>query len=378
MATATTALTPGTTSSATLNSLPDWYEQYGQALTGSGLNMLPGINGYQGAVGPDGQPLQRVAGLDPSQQQATQQVQNMQGQFMPTLQSGIGAAQGGLQQMQAGAGVIGGAQAPLGQMGSTLGGAASYLNPALQSLSAGGQTYNADEAQAYMNPYVNNVVDRIATLGNRNLTENVLPQVNSTFTGAGQFGSTRNADFNLRALRDNQDAVSGAQATALMNAQTEANSQYAAEKQRQLASGQGIGALSTAATGVANGFGNQAQIQGQIGSALTANGQAQGALGTTLGNLATTGQTLGINDNNALLTVGGLNQNTNQKALDAQYQDFLDQRDYPLAALGGLSQILPNVSGRITPNSQSTSVTQGPTADPLQNWSNLVNLINAK
>jgi len=378
MATATTALTPGTTSSAQLNSLPDWYEQYGQALTGAGLNMLPGVNGYKGAVDAAGNPLQRVAGLDPSQAQATQQVQNQQGQFMPTLQAGVGAAQGGLQQMQAGAGVTSGAQTPLAGMNNPLAQATSYLNPALQNLSAGGQTYNASEAQAYMNPYVNNVVDRIGVLGNRNLTENVLPGINSTFTGAGQFGSTRNGDFTLRAMRDNQDAVSGAQATALMNAQTEANSQYAAEKQRQLASGQGIGALSSAATNVAQGYGNQAQIQSQIGQALTANGQAQAGVGTTLGGLATTGQALGINDANSLLTVGGLNQNTNQKALDAQYQDFLDQRDYPLAALGGLSQILPNVSGRITPNTQATSVTQAPTTDSLQNWSDLVNLINAK
>jgi hypothetical protein len=350
MATAATGLNPGTTSSATLNTLPDWYEQYGQAVTGQGMGMLGGLSSYQGAVGPDGQPMPRVAGLDPSQTQATQQVQNQQGQFMPTLQSGIGATQTGLGTAAQGTGAL-----------QTAG---QYLPQAQQQLQAGGSTYNAGEQSAYMNPYIDNVVNRIGTLGNRNLTENVLPQVNSTFTGAGQFGSTRNADFNLRGMRDNQEAISGAQGTALMQAQTQANDQYAQEKNRQLQSGQALGGLTGQATNLANGY--------------SSNAQTQGSLGSQLGSLSTTGQTMNINDNNALLTTGGLNQNTQQKSLDAAYQDFIDRRDYPLAALGGLSQVLPNVSGRITPNTQSTSVTQAPTTDPLQNWSNLVNQINMR
>lgn len=342
--------TPGTTSSATLNSLPDWYEQYGQQVTGAGLGMLGGLQNYQGAVGPDGQPMPRVAGLDPMQQQAGQQVQNQQGQFMPTLQAGIGATQTGLGTAQQGTGAL-----------QTAG---QYLPQAQQQLTAGGSTYDASQQAAYMNPYVDNVVNRIQTLGNRNLTENVLPQVNSTFTGAGQFGSTRNGEFTNRALRDNQEAISGAQGTALMQAQTQANEQYAAEKTRQLQSGQGLGALTGQATTLASGY-NQ-------------NANTQSGIGAQLGNLATTGQSMNINDANALLTTGGLNQNTQQKGLDAAYQDFIDQRDYPLAALGGLSQVLPNVSGRLQANTQQTQVTQGPTTDPLQNWSDLINQINMR
>lgn len=75
---------------------------------------------------------------------------------------------------------------------------------------------------AYMSPYINNVVNRIDELGNRNLMENILPNINSTFTGNGQFGSTRNADFTNRAIRDTQNEILGNQANALNTAQQQA------------------------------------------------------------------------------------------------------------------------------------------------------------
>ena len=78
----------------------------------------------------------------------------------------------------------------------------------------------------FMNPYTQNVVNEQARLSNQNLVENILPGVNSTFTGAGQFGSTRNAEFTNRAIRDQQATLMGQQGQTLMNAQNQANTQY--------------------------------------------------------------------------------------------------------------------------------------------------------
>lgn len=88
-------------------------------------------------------------------------------------------------------------------------------------------TFNAANQQQFMNPYTQNVVNEQARLSNQNLTENVLPGVNSTFTGAGQFGSSRNADFANRAIRDQQYTLAGQQGQTLFNAQNAANQQYA-------------------------------------------------------------------------------------------------------------------------------------------------------
>lgn len=87
---------------------------------------------------------------------------------------------------------------------------------ALEHLNASGNpSLNKDVFASYMDPYTSSVTDAIQTLGNQNLMENVLPGVNDTFTGAGQFGGNRNAEFENRAIRDNQQATSIAQAGAL-------------------------------------------------------------------------------------------------------------------------------------------------------------------
>jgi len=86
--------------------------------------------------------------------------------------------------------------------------------------------YTQEGLQPFLNPYTQNVVNEQARLSNQNLTENVLPQVNSTFAGAGQFGSTRNADFTNRAIRDQQMQLAGQQGNTLMGAQNAANQQY--------------------------------------------------------------------------------------------------------------------------------------------------------
>ena len=48
-----------------------------------------------------------------------------------------------------------------------------------------------ENIQQYMNPYQEQVVNNIGRLGSRNLLENILPNVQNRFVGAGQYGSTQ-------------------------------------------------------------------------------------------------------------------------------------------------------------------------------------------
>ena len=160
------------------------------------------------------------------------------------------------------AAVAGGIQGMLGDNG--------YLNsvmgnwydqtPAQGALGQYAQ-YDASKQQQFMNPYVNNVIDANNQQSLQNLQENVMPTVNSTFTGNGQFGSTRNADFLNRAIRDNQQTLNNTNANVLMNAQNQANTNYKDWTQMGVNAGQQdytnwmqqanfpIGALDTLATG---------------------------------------------------------------------------------------------------------------------------------
>ena len=140
---------------------------------------------------------------------------------------------------QTNAAVAGGIQGMLGNNG--------YLNsvmgnwydqaPTQGALGAYAQ-YDPSNLQNFTNPYVDNVVAANNQQANQNLTENILPAVNSTFTGNGQFGSTRNEDFTNRAIRDNQQTLNNTNANVMMNAQNQANTNYQNWTQMGLNAGQ--------------------------------------------------------------------------------------------------------------------------------------------
>lgn len=421
--------TPGTISSGTINQLPDWYTNYAKTVTNIGQGIAESLPGYNGYVDASGNPAPVVAGLSGTQQKGLGTLNDTVGawkgglsQAGNTVNSGIGAvkdamgtvngatgsfnsATGATNQAMGtigtGLGQIGAATGSIDKMGGALDKAGSYLDPAAGYIANGanGSEFSADKMAQYTNPYTKGVNEEIARLGNQNLMENVLPGVNSTFTGAGQFGSTRNGEFNARAIRDSNASVLGQQSKVLMDAQSQALEQAKAASDRNLQAGQQTGALSNTAQGVAAGYGNAAGTQinqgsatlngaaGQLGAAgqynatgnnIVNQGQAQGQLGSQLGALsqiqasqAQAGQQMGLNDAQAQLTAGTLEQSTNQKGLDAAKADFMDRRDYPLQAIGGLSQVLPGVSGKVTPNQQTTQVNATVGTDPLQAWSTL-------
>lgn len=111
------------------------------------------------------------------------------------------------------------AQGALGQY-------AQYDSNGASNFAGPSTTYNPNKLADFTNPYVDDVVQANNIQSNQNLTDNILPAVNSTFAGNGQFGSTRNAEFTNRAIRDNQQTLNNTNANVMMNATNQANQNY--------------------------------------------------------------------------------------------------------------------------------------------------------
>lgn len=179
-------------------------------------------------------PFQQAPGATQNQQTAWQQA----AQGLNSWQQPANTAIGGLQALTQQPGGMSAAQPLVDQAlqsGGGLQAAQPYLQQAGQS-SAGG-------IQNFMNPYNQQVTDRIAQLGARNLTENLLPGVSDAFIQAGQFGGSRMGEFGSRALRDTQEAILGEQAKALQSGFNTALGASESDLARQLQLGQLTGQL---------------------------------------------------------------------------------------------------------------------------------------
>lgn len=168
--------------------------------------------------------------------------------------------------------------------------------------------YDPNRLQQFLNPYTQGANQATMDQVSRNLTENILPQVNSTFAGSGQFGSTRNADFNNRAIRDTQTGLAEALAKQNSANYTQANQNYLGWNQQ----------------------GNQS---------------AAGLAG-----VAGTGSTITQTGLTNMMTAAQAQQQQEQQQLDKSYQDYLTRQQYPLSALTSISGAAKNIGGIQSPN----------------------------
>lgn len=213
---------------------------------------------------------------------------------------------------------------------SSLGTGQPMMNSAGDIYNQLGEGFNQTEFDKYVNPYTEGVVNRIAELGGRNLNEVLLPQVNDTFTGAGQWGSSRHGDFMNRAVRDTNESVLGQQAQSLMGAQQNAMSNYMAG-------------------------------QTQLGQT----GQAMGALGQLM-------QGTNLKDAAAMQAIGQEQMGQSQKNLDLAYQNFAEQRDFPKANAAFMNQMLRGLQTPTSTTQASTAPYQGQmSASPLSQLASL-------
>ena len=299
--------------------LPDWY-------TNAAMQLLSNQNAvmnrpYQPA------PMPAVAGFTPTGVAG----QDMTKTAATAYQPGLNAATGTVNTAAAAPGALTAAQ--------------PYFNTAAQT--------SASQVGQYMSPYTNDVVNRIAELGSRNLTENIMPGIEGRYIGAGQLGgATRGGGLSAapsgmltdtaRAVRDTNADILGQQATAL-------NSGYQ-------------GALSAAGTDLSR-IGN---IGANVGNA--ANTQLMGGLaaGNAQAGLAQDAQSLGLTGANAVTGVGNAEMAKNQQNLDAARADFMRQQGYTqdqinnaLATFKGVFSGVPTSMSEegIVPNSVPTTST---------------------
>lgn len=254
---------PNVTSKTTsIQGIPDYLQEYTKGLLAKGNAIA--AEPYQTYTGP------RLAGFTSNQNQAFANVAANQGNWQPDLNAAKG-----------------------------------YTN------SAAGP-FDNNEFQTYLSPYLSGVTDSIARLGQRNMSENLLPQVNDTFTGAGQFGSSGWHDNTARVLRDTNESILNQQAMALQQGYDSAMGNYQTAKSRQLQAGNQMGALAQ---------------------------QQQG---------------MGLTDAAALEAAGTTQQNQNQKNLDLAYGDFQEQRDYPKTQAEWMSNLIRGQPYSTTTSSTST------------------------
>lgn len=229
---------------------------------------------------------QRIAPLNASQNQAAALTQNGIGAYSPELQAGMA------------------------------------------NTAAASQPFNQATFDQYNDPYKAQVTDEIARLGNRNFTENVMPAVNSQFTGNGMFGSSRNAEILGNKARDAQADITGKQAEYLSSGFQKS--------------------LDNMNTG--------------LGRQLTAGAQE--------GQMATTGQAMNNADVAALQSIGGQQQTNQQQLFDTGYNTFLEQQQYPEAQSAFLSSIIHGSTPANVINASKQSI-----ADPASQATSLAGTI---
>ncbi len=404
-----------TGSLASVTGTPDWYQEYLRGIAGQATS-LAGQNAAQAV------PAMSVSDLTQDQINAIQQVRDNGGDWRTALSTALGTAGAvpGIGSTAAGAatgalsGAVGqgaGSVAPFAQQAvgaagtpttNAAGSAAPYLAGATGAVAGPAAQWPAN-VQQYMSPYTQQVVDNIARLGKRNFEENIMPGVNESMIGSGQFGSTRNADLLGRAARDASQDITGQQAQALEQGYGTSAGIFASDAARA----QQQGALqATTALGAAGTQGSLAagdasrQLQQQQGLASTALGagnltgqmtqadydrqlaQAQarastalagGTLGVNanlgaaqqLGALGQTSSALGYTDANALMGAGALQQTQNQNVLNTNFANANNANNYDWSILNNLNSVvrgmqLPGVTATTT--NVPVSNTYGPSA----------------
>jgi hypothetical protein len=267
--------------------LPEFQEQYLANLLTSAQGLFkPKEKGGLGLTMPFA-PAQQ-AELSEAQQQA-----------ISSAMSGVGAYQPYLQ--QAGAGLTGAMQ------------------------TAAGASVDPTSYQQYMDPYLEDVVQRAQEdIGRQGAKQ--FAQTGAAAAQAGAFGGGRQAVLEGEVSRNimEQQARTGERLRSAGFAQASQLAQQAAQQQLK---------------------------QAQLGGALA---QGVGALGGQA-------QAMGVQDINTLLGIGGLQQQQAQTGLNIAQQNLLAQQQLPFQQLGFLSDIFQGVPAL----QQTTSQTTLPPPNPM-------------
>lgn len=183
-------------------------------------------------------------------------------------------------------------------------------------------TWNTPTASAYMNPYINNVLNNVTSRANQQFAMQQ-GERNAAAVKAGAFGGDRRFVQDSIAQDNLNRQLSEIEAQGLSQAYTQGNQMFQGDRAAQL----------------------QAQSLG-LNSAYT------------LGGLGAQQQQLDLGRANALANIGAGERGLQQQSLDIGYQDFLNQNNYPYQQLNWMSGILHGVPTQF--NTNSTQYTTPP------------------
>lgn len=199
----------------------------------------------------------------------------------------------------------------------------------------------------YMNPYIQQVVDRFGDLGLRTLQEKVLPGIRDMMISSGQFGGTRQAELFGRGVRDVMADI--------------------AAKQAELMMGGWNTALEASGTDLSR-YGNIGQTMGTLYNSGISNQMEQAG---TLAKLAQQQQTQGLAGSQAIAEIGAQQQAQEQKALDVAYQQYLIEQGYPQQQITNMANTMGSVAGGIPNASISSTSGKAPSAGTLSQLASL-------
>jgi hypothetical protein len=313
-------------------------------------------------------PAYQVAGMAPEQVEAAQLAKQGIGAYAPfmtqagqAVKAGIGALGYGTQmaaQLPQFATAAGTGMPSVQQGITTLGQAAGNVPGATMG-------YNPNMAQAFMNPYQQQVTERALTEMRRQADIARQGQA-AQAVRAGAFGGTREGVQRAEFERGLQDVMSQRIAQDLAanyaQAQQAGMAGFEAQQQRQLSGAGLLGQMGTQqaqmgllpaqiAAQQANILGTGAQLYGSLGQGLGSLGVQQGALGESA-------QRAGQSDVNMLFNLGEQQRQISQQGLEAQRATQLQRTMAPYQQLGFLSDIYkgaPSSSMAITGQSAPTT-----------------------
>lgn len=369
--------------------MPPWY-------TNAAMDMLAAQKAiasrpYQTA------PMPRVAGFTPTQQQSFGMTETAAGAYQPMLNAATAATQSAMGMP----GSVASSQPYFNQAMDMNGVTAATpgleqaarfasqstdalgMNAAQPYLQQAGQSSVANIG-SYMNPYNDAVTKRIAEMGTRNLTENIMPEIEGRYIQAGQLGFGGRGGMGTpsgmmtdtsRAVRDVSADILAQQTKALQSGYSEAAGLAGTDLSRFGTLANTAGNLGVQQQGALAQAGQQMADIGQTYGTLTGTQQrALTDIGTNVGTFAgqdvtrnlagaqqlaglgEQAQTLGLTGAGALGNVGALQQQQGQKNLDVAYGDFLRQQGYEQEQIDNMMKTFQGVASGIPTATQEYGI----------------------
>jgi hypothetical protein len=361
--------TQPTATEQTTTTIPGYAKPYAQQLLGSVFGGQDPTTGQfiPGLIGQGYQPYgkQRTAGFSPLQQQAMEGIAGMQ--VSPELREAAGLASLAGRQ----SGQLGMSYQPMQYQPTNV----SYMGtqaPQLQQYQmgpaerVGADRFGSQAMQDYMSPYMSGVVAQQKRGAMQDYARQ-MPGLRASAARSGALGGTREALMRSEAQRNLQGQLQGIEATGLQNAFQQAQQQFGADRaaqmqaalanqqaglttgQQNLAALLGVQQLGAGQSLQSQQLNQAAQLQAQqqalgqnqtaqqlmeqskqFGANLGLQGlQQQLAAAGALGGLGMQGyqQRMGIGQ--AQLGAGAQGQAMEQELLNQQYQDFINQQQFP-------------------------------------------------